>query len=316
MLIESLLQVTLETKKDDKLKELSPALIRLADKIMPKILQKTFRGQLTKSKSGWRFNYTILSSGFDTLRIGFPKVRKCYSCNHMNLKAMCDAVGATLHQVKFTTESDGVAFSHEKEVLAEFYKTFGNKKDMFERFVYTNGAWIIEFDGVRHWILDYQRSSYISLELYGLSQLDHDKGSVRFELLNRILHHYEPNDREENKLVLMGYDFHVDLSIDFDTAIKNLIVPYLWRVNKTRKKGHKLKLYPKGDVKRSVYFQKSDSNSNRTICCYDKRAKNDLDYDLTRFEFTVRQDTKRILNSSKEYLLEIQQLELRSIGIL
>lgn len=302
-------------KKDDKVKEVSPTLVRLADKIMPKILQKTFRRHLAKSKSGWKFIEPIVSSGFDTLQIGFPKVRKCYSCNHMNLKAMCDAVGATLHQVKSTTESDGVTFSHDKKVLAEFYKTFGNKKDMFERFLYTNGAWMIEFEGVRHWILDYQRSSYISLELYGLSQLDHDKGSVRFELLNRILHHYELNVSDENKLALMSYDFHVDLPIDFDTAIKKLIVPYLWTVNKTRKKGHKLKLDPKGDVKRSVYFQKTDSNSNRTICCYDKRAKNDLDYDLTRFEFTVRLDTKRILNSTKE-LLKIQQQELISIGIL
>lgn len=305
----------MKTLKDDKVKELNPALVRLADKIMPKLLRKTFHRHLAKSKSGWKFIHPIASSGFDTLLIGFPKVRKCYSCNHMNLKTMCNAIGATLHQVKFTTESDGVTFSNDRKVLAEFYKTFGNKKDMFERFLYTNGVWIIEFEGARHWILDYQRSNYISLELYGLSQLDHDKGSVRFELLNRILHHYELNVSDKNKLVLMRYDFHVDLPIDFDTAIKNLIVPYLWRVNKTRKKGHKLKLNPKGDIKRSVYFQKSDSNSNRTICCYDKRAKNDLDYDLTRIEFTVRQDTKRILNSSKE-LLEIQQQELISIGIL
>lgn len=297
------------------MKELSPALIRLADKVMPKTLQKTLKGKVVRTDLGLQYKPSLLSTGFDTVRIGFPKVRRCYSCNHLNLKSMCDAIGAILHQVKYTNDTDSVSFSKDKAVIVEFYKTFGNHLDMFERFVRTNGAWIIELEGVKHWILDYQRSSYISLELYGLSQLDHNKGAVRFELLNRILHYYNPNVRDENKLVLMGYDFHVDLPIDYDTAIKNLIVPYLWTVNKTRKKGHKLKLYPKGTKKRSVYFQDTDSNSNRTICCYDKRAKNDLDYDLTRFEFTVRLDAKRIFNSTKE-LLEIQQQELSSIGIL
>jgi hypothetical protein len=74
-------------------------------------------------------------------------------------------------------------------------------------------------------------------------------------------------------------------------------------------------LYPHGIDKRSVYFQKYSSNSNRTICCYDKRAKNSLDYELTRFEFSVRLVTKLIINSHKD-LLDTQQKELKSIGII
>jgi hypothetical protein len=218
------------------MKKLSPVIVKLANKILPKMFNETIHGSVVRTAQGLKFQRASLASGFDTVRLGLPKVKRCYSCNHINLKAMCQNIGATLHQVKYTNEHDSVAFDRTDKILKHYYKTYGNKQEMFDRFVRTNGVWHIEYKDVQHWIIDYQRSNYISIELYGLSQLDHDKGSIRFELLNHIVGFYGQNSRDENKVAMIGYDFSIDLPIDFDKAMQNLIIPYLWNENKKRKK--------------------------------------------------------------------------------
>lgn len=299
------------------MREINPALRRLANKIMPRILKKTLQGKLVKGKNGYYFHNQISSSGFDTLRIGFPKAYKDYQSNNMNLQAMCNAIGATLHKVKYTNPAnmDSILYTKERRLHKFYYETYGNKIDIGERFEHSNGVWVIEYKDIIHWIVDYQRSKHIRLELYGLSQLDHNKGQVRFELLNLMLEFYSHNKRLENKLVLNGYDFHIDLNKSYDETLKNLIVPYLWTANMTRKSNQKLKLYPVEGKEKSCYFQAVNSNIERKTCCYDKGTKNDLLFELTRLEMTVRVKHNIVLNSYDD-LKKIELIEMKRIGLL
>jgi hypothetical protein len=286
--------------------------------MMPRVLKKTLQGKLVKGNDAhYYFHNQISSSGFDTLRIGLPKIRRDNQSNNINLQALCDAIGATLHKVKYTNPANtsSILYTKEPKLHKLYYSTYGNKVDIGERFLYTNGVWIIEYKGVNHWIVDNQRSKYISLELYGLSQLDHNLGAVRFELLNLILGFYEPNKRPESKLVLMGYDFHIDLNKSYDETLNNLIIPYLWTVNMKRKNNQKLKLYPYEGKEKSCYFQVYNSNIERKTYCYDKKAKNDLLFELTRLEMKVRLKNSTALNNYDD-LRRLGQSEMKRIGIL
>lgn len=277
-------------------------------------------------------SYPIFATGFDTLRIGLPKYSKDYQANEAELLRLCGAIGAALHRVKWSDPSKTVKsattgkdvikpeITTDKAIQAHWAKTIkpkGKRKptSMRDFFSYCNGAWLIEFEGAIHWIIDRQSGRTISFELYGLSQLDHDKGSVRFELLNRILAYYRqvsPNDLP----ILTSYDWHIDINRDYNWMMNRFVVPYTYLHNLTAKNG-KRKIHMK--YSKGLFLQSDTYKGDLTIVMYDKVNKNNLsDIDhLSRFELRVKlptEDRKEL--SSYEDLTSVHWQELNYIGLI
>jgi hypothetical protein len=170
-----------------------------------------------------------------------------------------------------------------------------------------------------HWVINWISAKQLTLELYGLSQLDHDKGQVRFELLNKISEYYSGYP-DYNKPTLNGYDFAIDLNQPYEYMYTHFLVPYTYIKNKTLRRG-KHKLYPfKGSKGSSIYLQDRKHKGKRQIIMYDKKAKNDLSEleALCRFEIRVRLENERdkIVLSSYDKLNAIAWKELSEIGLI
>ncbi len=300
------------------MKELSPALVRLADKIMPQILQKTLiGGDLEKTANGYKLTHNIFSVGFDTLRLGLPKIKKDYQSNTINLQALCDAIGATLHPFLYfkSIDSKTPLYTDNKELQRLFHKNSKFHGSFRKQFKYTGGVWIIKYKDISHWIIDSLNSKRLSFELYGLSQLDHELGAIRFELLNKVLAFYAPNKKAMHKVVLEGYDFHIDLNKPFDDVVSTFIVPKIYLQNKKKKRGKQgLHIANVG----SVYLQPFSRYPKSKECVYSKTLKNTLGYPLTRLERSVRLDTedKKVLLNCYGDLSALQEEELKNLGLL
>lgn len=289
------------------------------DKVIANIFTKTIKGpHLAKGDSGLTVWYPIFATGFDTLKIGLPKERD-YFDNHRMLLGLCETIDATLHQVKYTDEADHtkVLITDNKLLHAFYYKKY--KGSISAKFYKSYGAWIIEYKGSMHWVINWISAKQLSLELYGLSQLDHDKGQVRFELLNKILEYYSDYPYY-NKPILNGYDFAIDLNQPYEYMYTHFLVPYAYIKNKTLRRGkHKLYTY-EGSKGSSVYLQDTSHKGNRQIIMYDKKAKNDLDEleALCRFEIRVRLEGEldKITLNSYDELSPIAWKELSEIGLI
>lgn len=300
------------------MKELSPALVRLADKIMPKILQKTFNGgDLVKTADGLKPTHSISSIGFDTLRLGLPKIKVDYQSNTMNLRGLCDSIGATLHPFLYfeSIDSKTPIYTKDKELQRLFYKNIKFHGTFRKQFQYTGGVWIIKYKDIAHWVIDSSPAKRLSFELYGLSQLDHDLGATRFELLNKILEFYAPNKKAIHKVFLDGYDFHIDLNKPFDDVVSTFIVPKIYLQNKKKKRGKQ-----SIDQKKlgTAYLQPWTRYPKSKECVYSKTLKNYLGYPLTRLERSVRLDTedKKILLNCYGDLSALLDDELERIRLL
>ncbi len=300
------------------MKGLSPALIRLADKIMPKMLEKTLNGgDLVKTADGLKPTHNISSIGFDTLRLGLPKIKKNYQSNAMNLRGLCDSIGATLHPFLYfeSIDSKTPIYTDDKEIQRLFYKNSKFCDNFRKQFKYTGGVWVIQYKDITHWIIDSLSGQRLSFELYGLSQLDHDLGATRFELLNKILAFYAPNKKAINKIFLEGYDFHIDLNKPFDDVISTFIVPKIYLQNKKKKRG-KQGLYQ--EKVGTAYLQPFIRYPKSKEYVYSKTLKNSLGYPLTRLERSVRLDTedKKILLNCYDDLSALLEDERKSIKLL
>lgn len=295
---------------------LSPAIERLANKIMPKLLNESYGGRKLVKRDGKLLpTMNIFSVGFDTLRLGLPKVKKDYHSNTMNLKALCNAIGATLHPFLYfeSIDSKTPIYTDDKELQRLFFKNSKFSNNFRKQFKYTGGVWIIKYKDIAHWVIDSLKSKRLSLELYGLSQLDHDLGATRFELLTKILEIYAPN--KQHKVYLDGYDFHIDLNKPFDNVVSTFIVPKIYLQNKKKKRG-KQGLYQK-EVG-TVYLQPFSHYPKSKEYVYSKTLKNTLGYPLSRLERSVRFDLedKKILLNCYDDLSALFEDELERIRLL
>jgi hypothetical protein len=295
---------------------LSPAMERLANKIMPKLLNESYGGRkLVKRDGRLRPIMNIFSVGFDTLRLGLPKIKKDYQSNTMNLKALCDAIGATLHPFLYfeSIDSKTPIYTDDKELQRLFFKNSKFHGSFRKQFQYTGGVWIIKYKDIAHWVIDPLPAKRLSFELYGLSQLDHHLGATRFELLTKILEFYAPN--KQHKVYLDGYDFHIDLNKPFDDVISTFIVPKIYLQNKKKKRG-KQRIH-KG-MTGTVYLQPFRRNLKSKEYVYNKTLKNDLGYPLSRLERSVRFDLedKKILLNCYDDLSALFEDELERIRLL
>lgn len=295
---------------------LSPAMERLANKIMPKLLKESLGGiNLVKQDGRLHPTMNIFSVGFDTLRLGLPKINKDYQSNTMNLQALCNAIGATLHPFLYfeSIDSKRPLYTNDKELQRLFYKNSKFHGSFREQFNYSNGVWVIEYKDVTHWVIDSWSSQRLSFELYGLSQLDHDLGATRFELLTKILEFYAPN--KKHKVFLTGYDFHIDLNRPFDDVVKKFIVPKIYLQNKKKKRGKQRLLTGKAGT---IYLQPFSRYPKSKEYVYNKTLKNALGYPLSRLERSVRLETedKKLLLNCYDDLSALQEEELNNIGFL
>jgi len=259
----------------------------------------------------------IFAVGFDTLRLGLYSYNS-YKEDTLELLNLCSAVGATLHSVKYP---DPLAprmqrTSSDNKIISLYKKNYPFKGSMGKYFFKARGVWVIEYKGAMHWLINWQGQycTTIDFELYGLSQLDHDLGLVRFELLNKILAHYNTGSNSYKKPIIKGYDFSVDINRSFNYMLLRFIAPYIQLRPKSR-----LGLYRYRNKPDSVYLKKYSSRLTRNIIMYDKKLKNGLvdTVSLTRVEFTEELEKKaRIELDSYSSLQAICYKELLDIDLI
>lgn len=272
----------------------------------------TLKNQLCNSARGMAV--PMWGYGFDTLRLGLKKVNHP-EANAKFMRILSEAIGAELVILKGSNhklKSYDWLETLPKDVADSYTKIYKRPiTTISSQFYHHNAVYVLRYKDAIVWILDHQKAQNLTLELYGLSQPQHNKGATKWIMLNAIMNVLPSYDKPK----LLGYDFAIDSQMAFNWIIEKIAFPYvIEKLDKARGKVKYDLIYHNDDEESgTVYLQPKKQNKRaERVTIYDKQKKNGLAYPLVRFEFTR---TCNFYLNSLNVLNEIAKIELSELCI-